>query len=168
MRHTTKPNPRLAKVHRNYTVDEIARLYDVHRNTVRAWIKRGLRTVDDRRPLLVLGRDLADFLHRRRTDRKRPCAIGQFYCMRCRTPRFPAGMAVAYLPLTPTQGNLSGHCSTCSARLFRRISLARLPQMQSILQVARPQGEEHIDESQNLSLNCDFIKDGQDHAHAPR
>ena len=45
----TRPNPRLAKIHRSYTVDEIATLYGVHRNTVRAWIARGLATVDQRR-----------------------------------------------------------------------------------------------------------------------
>jgi len=29
------PNPRLVKVHRNYLVEEIARLFRVHKNTVR-------------------------------------------------------------------------------------------------------------------------------------
>jgi hypothetical protein len=38
------PNPRRAKIHRNYTVAEIATLYTVHRNTVREWIKHGLPT----------------------------------------------------------------------------------------------------------------------------
>ena len=61
------PNPRLAKIHRSYTVEEIASLYGLHRNTVREWIKRGLPVCDDRRPQLVLGRDLAKFLETRRT-----------------------------------------------------------------------------------------------------
>ena len=56
------PNHRLAKIHRNYTVDEVANLFAVHRNTVRQWIKSGLPTTDSRRPLLILGRDLVAFL----------------------------------------------------------------------------------------------------------
>jgi hypothetical protein len=34
------PNYRLVKIHRNYTVEEIARLLKVHKNTVRGWINR--------------------------------------------------------------------------------------------------------------------------------
>jgi hypothetical protein len=36
------PNYRLVKIHRNYSVEEIARLCGKHKNTVRAWLKDGL------------------------------------------------------------------------------------------------------------------------------
>ncbi|MEO7863683.1 MAG: helix-turn-helix domain-containing protein, partial [Nitrospirales bacterium] len=39
---TRHPNPRLVKIHRNYTVEEIANLFGIRRNTVREWVKRGL------------------------------------------------------------------------------------------------------------------------------
>ncbi|MGE0484834.1 MAG: hypothetical protein AB7Q81_11900 [Gammaproteobacteria bacterium] len=44
-----RPNPRLAKLHRSYTEEEVARLFDIHRNTVRACIKQGLSVIDTRR-----------------------------------------------------------------------------------------------------------------------
>jgi hypothetical protein len=78
------PNPRLAKIHRNYTVEEVAALFDVHKNSVRNWVKGGLPTSDDRRPMLILGRDLVAFLQARRVKNKRPCQPGEIYCMRCR------------------------------------------------------------------------------------
>ena len=37
------PNYRLVKIHHSYTVEEIARLFGSHRNTVRRWLKLGLR-----------------------------------------------------------------------------------------------------------------------------
>jgi hypothetical protein len=163
----TRPNPRLAKIHRSYTVDEIAKLYGVHRNTVRAWIARGLPTVDERRPVLVLGSHLVAFLQARRTANKRPCGPGEIYCLRCREPRKPAGEAVRYQPVTPTQGSLVGLCGCCGAGLNRRVSLAKLPLVSAGLAVTSAQGREHIDESPQPSLNSDFKQDNPDHANAP-
>jgi hypothetical protein len=163
----TRPNPRLAKIHRSYTVDEIAKLYGVHRNTVRSWIARGLPTVDERRPLLVLGNHLAAFLQARRAANKRPCGPGEIYCLRCREPRQPAGGVVRYRPLTTTQGSLVGLCACCGAGLNRRVSLAKLPLVSAGLVVTQQQAPEHIDESQQPSLNSDFKQDNLDHANAP-
>ncbi len=84
------PNPRLAKIHRNYTVDEVAHLFGVHRNTVREWVKRGLPTTDGKRPMLILGCDLVAFLGARRAKNKRTCQPGEIYCVRCRAPKAPA------------------------------------------------------------------------------
>src|SRR5216683_7791116 len=82
------PNPRLVKIHRNYTVEEIALRFGVHKNTVREWVKRGLPTVaDKKRPMLILGADLAAFLQARRAKNKRTCQAGEIYCVRCRSPK---------------------------------------------------------------------------------
>ena len=71
------PNPRLVKIHRNYTVEEIASLFGVHRNTVRQWIKQGLPTSDQKRPFLILGRGLVAFLQARRKKNRRTCQPGE-------------------------------------------------------------------------------------------
>lgn len=55
-------NFRLVKIHRNYTVEEVALLLSVHKNTVRTWVKECLPVIDDKRPKLILGRDLSAFL----------------------------------------------------------------------------------------------------------
>jgi excisionase family DNA binding protein len=163
-----RANPRLAKIHRNYTVEEIATLYGVHRNTVRQWIKAGLPVVDQRRPVLVLGAALADFLRKRRTVNKRPCRPGEIYCVRCREPRLPAGGDVRYHPITPTQGNLVGLCPSCSAGLFRRVSAANLGQFDGVLRITLPPAGEHISKSTQPSVDSDFKQDDQDHANAQR
>ena len=64
------PNHRRVKIHRNYTVDEAARILDVHKNTVRQWLKNGLPAIDDRRPLLILGSELSAYLKKRRANNK--------------------------------------------------------------------------------------------------
>lgn len=162
-----RANPRLAKIHRNYTVEEIATLYGVHRNTVRQWIKAGLPVVDQRRPVLVLGAALADFLRKRRTVNKRPCRAGEMYCVRCREPRVPAGGDVRYHPVTATQGSLVGICPTCAAGLYRSVSAANLGRFEGLLRIRLPPAVEHIGKSAQPSVNSDFTQDAQDHANAP-
>jgi len=150
------PNPRLAKIHRSYTVEEVAGLYGVHKNTVRAWIKDGLPTSDDRRPLLILGKELAAFLQRKREANKRPCRPGQIYCVRCRAPQVPAGGMADYQELTLTSGNLVGICPHCDSMMYRRVSFAKLAEISGDLEVSLPHALQHIDESPNPSVNCDL------------
>ena len=150
------PNPRLAKIHRNYTVDEVAHLFGVHRNTVREWVKRGLPTNDGKRPMLILGRDLVAFLTARRAKNKRTCQPGEIYCVRCRAPRAPAGEMVDYVPVTATLGNLVAICSACETMMYRRVSLAKLEHVRGILDITMPQALEHIGESAQPTVNSDL------------
>ena len=150
------PNPRLAKIHRNDTVDEVAHLFGVHRNTVREWVKRGLPTNDGTRPMLILGRDLVAFLTARRAKNKRTCRPGEIYCVRCRAPRAPAGDMVDYVPVTATLGNLVAICSACETMMYRRVSLARLEQVRGNLDITMPQALEHIGESAQPTVNSDL------------
>ncbi len=163
---TRHHNHRLAKIHRNYTVEEIAVLYDVHRNTVREWIKRGLPTSDRKRPLLILGSDLYAFLLARRTKNKRPCRAGEIYCVRCRAPRTPAGNMAEYRPVTATLGNLIGICPCCDCLMYRRVNVAKLPMVRGELEVTLAQGSPRIGESTQPSVNSDLRREPGSHAKA--
>lgn len=127
-RSRSRPNPNLPKCHRTYTAEETARLFGVHKNTVRAWIKDGLPVLDSRKPLLIAGDDLANYLRERRARNKRPCGPGQLYCVRCRRPQEPAGAMVDYEIVTPEVGNVVGLCPDCGTLMNRRTALARLAQ----------------------------------------
>jgi len=153
--HRRLPNPRRIKIHRSYSVEETAALLDIHKNTVREWLRRGLPALNDRRPLLILGRDLVDFLNARRRANKRPCRPGEIYCVRCRQPQTPAGSEARYVPLNETGGNLIGICPACSTIMYRRIGAARLLHEATILTICLPLAPEHIGERCKPSVNCD-------------
>lgn len=152
-------NHRLVKTRRTYTTEEAARLFGIHRNTVRAWLKAGLSTIDKTRPALIAGSDLVDFLLKRRQRNKRPCAAGELYCLRCRVPRRPAGNEAHYHPITATTGNLEGVCPECSLRMFRRVNRACLDAARGNLTIRMPEAPEHISESPHGSVNCAFIEE---------
>jgi len=140
----TRLNPYLAKIHWNYTVEEVAILLGFHKNTVRKWIKKGLPTIDNRRPTLILGSDLREFLLARRKKRKRHCPPGTIYCVRCKEPKIPMGKMVDYQKITETKVNLIGICPDCETVIHQFIGLARLEQIQQFFDVSMPQVEKHI------------------------
>src|SRR5947207_2849355 len=146
-----RPNPRLAKIHRNYTVDEVARLFGIHKGTVRHWVKLGLPTTDEQRPMLILGRDLRAFIEQRRAASKRPCAPGQIYCVRCRTPRDPAPGLVECRARGPSF-DLVGICPNCGTLMYRRVSLRNFIESVGSLQVTLPEGLSRIDKRLSTSV----------------
>jgi hypothetical protein len=151
-----RPNYRLVKLHRNYTVEEVARLLGKHKNTVRAWVKAGLPTCDRRRPTLILGPDLAAYLQARRAKNKRPCQPGEIYCVRCRAPKRPDGNMADYIPITETFGNLEGICPDCEGMMYRRASRAKLPEIWAKLDITFTEAERRVSDSGVPIVNSDF------------
>ena len=154
------PNPHLVKIHRSYTVTEAAETLRVHKNTVRAWLKAGLPTVDDSRHALILGRELRADLERKRASAKRPTPPGMIYCLKCRGHTNPAEGVVEYIPLTPTTGNLRALCATCGKLIHRRVSRAGISIAIPNLTVRMLEGESHLRESACPSLNCNIQTKG--------
>ena len=137
-------------------MEEVASRFGVHRNTVRDWVRRGLPISDNKRPMLILGRDLFAFLQARRAKNKRPCGPGEIYCVRCRKPQKPAGGMVDYRIITKVLGNLVALCPDCESLMNRRVSISKLARVRGDMEVRMPLGLEHIVESDGPSVNCAF------------
>lgn len=128
-------DPRRIKIHRNYTVEEAADALGVHKNTVRLWIKQGLPTVDERRPTLLQGEAIRAFHDNRKAKRKHRLSAGEFYCLKCRSPKTPAGGMADYVATSADLGNLTGLCPDCETIMHRRTSLAKLDRIKGDLEV---------------------------------
>jgi hypothetical protein len=150
-----RPDPRRVKIHRNYTVADIARRLDVHRNTVRHWLKDGLRVIEGIWPTLILGAELRRFLTEKRSRRKRPTPPGHIYCMRCREPMRPALGLVDYVPRSSANGNLEGICPTCEAMLNRCVRLSDLARVTAGLDVRITPAKERLRQTSQPSVNHD-------------
>jgi hypothetical protein len=152
-------NPRLIKLHRPYSVEEVARTLGVHKNSVRGWIKGGLTTVDRSRPVLILGHELRSYLESKRKSAKRPCPPGTLYCFKCRLPRAPAMGMVEAICQNATTGNLSAICEVCGTMMHRRARLDAIGTIMPNLDVQIREAEPRIYEHPAPSLNCDNRKD---------
>lgn len=153
-------NPNRAKIHRNYTVEEVASLFDAHKNTVRNWIKKGLPVCDDQRPALILGSELREYLQAQRKVNKQKCKPYEMYCMRCRSPQRPAENMVDYEPITASTGRLIGLCSCCEGIINKYASLTGLSKIIDELDVSLPSTVKHINKMTKPLLNCDLTNRG--------
>jgi len=150
------PNYPRVKTLRSYTVEEIAGLFGVHKNTVRNWVKNGLASIDRKRPMLISGYDLAEFLQKRRVKNKQPCKPGEIYCVRCRVPKRPAGDMAEYSSVNEKIGNLIAICPTCDTIMNKRVSFARIGDIRGEIDITFPEELRHISDSAKPSINCDL------------
>ncbi len=150
------PNHLHVKTLRTYSVEEVADLYGVHKNTVLNWKKSGLAPIDNKKPMLFRGDTLAAFLKAKRIKNKKPCKPGEIYCVRCRAPKVPAGDMAEYQPVTATVGNLLAICPDCELMMNRRISFSKLELFRRQMDITLPQALQHIVESNQPTVNSDL------------
>jgi Helix-turn-helix domain len=153
-RRNRRPDRRRVKALRSYTIEDVARTLAVHRNTVRHWIKAGLHIIDDKRPILILGSDLAEYLLRRREARRQPCLVGQMFCLKCRKPQEPAGRMADFVASSATSGALVGICPACNRLMYRRVSVARLSEVADALDVHIRRAQPRIEDTAIPNVKC--------------
>jgi len=152
---TRRANPQRVKLHRSYSVPELAACCNVHKNTIRHWQVNGLEAIDHHRPTLFQGATVRTFLAKRNTSRKQPCPPGTLYCLRCRTPRKPALGMVDFVPITADSGNLRAICEACETVMHRRARKADLTRIMPDCTVQIAQGQPRLNGRALPSLNCD-------------
>lgn len=155
---THSMNPNKAKIHRSYTVEEVADLYGVHKNTVRAWIKLGLSVCDDKKPMLILGADLRVFIQKKKAKRKQTCQPWEMYCVRCRKPQTPFGGMADYVADNEARGRLIALCPECEGGLNKYANLSSIKALGDKLDVALPRALNHLNKMTNPLLNSDLNK----------
>lgn len=138
-----RADPRRIKIHRSYTVEQLAQLLGCHKNSVRQWLKQGLEFLDDgKRPLLIQGSVARRFLEARRRSRKRRCQPHELYCLRCQEPRAPAALQAHYRAAPGQAGLLSAACSVCGTAMFKRVAESSLTVLEQSLDLKISEGEE--------------------------
>ena len=119
---------------RCYTIPEAAGITGVSDRTIRAWIKQGLTAMTDERPTLVRGDALVNFIQRQRQGRKSRLSPDEFYCLKCRAARKPAGGLVD-CETDGTRAKLTALCETCDTIMHRPIAHERVPILAIIFDV---------------------------------
>lgn len=151
-------NPRAAKIHRSYTVEQTATLYTTTKGTVRNWIKQGLKVCNKQKPILLHGSDLNQFHAEKRQKYKRPCSEKEIYCMRCREPRQISHGLVEFEHINEKTGNLKSICPVCSTLMFKRVNFQKLKLIAQEIGLTLTEHQLHIIDTQQPSVNDNLMK----------
>jgi hypothetical protein len=141
-------------------VEDTSRLFDIHKNTVRHWLKQGLATIDDQRPTLIRGEELRRFLADRRAKAKQACGPGRIFCLPCRGPKEPAGNMAECVVTSDTTGTLQAICPDCGRMIYRRVNPQKLNTVRGELDVTITQARARIAETARPNVNCDSSERG--------
>ena len=164
---TKYPSPHRIKIHHTYTIEEIARVLRIHKQTVRRWEKAGLSAIDDGRPRLILGTEIRRFLSERRRQARRPSPPGHMFCFRCRSPKIPSGGLADLLPLTAAIANLCAMCD-CGTLMYRWVSRRTIGVAMRNLLVTMPDAQSRLTGGASASQNVQFIELWKPYAKSQR
>lgn len=111
----TKINSGGINKHMSYTIRQLESLLNVGEKTVLRWIDKGLKAVpSSKRPILILGFDLKEFLKNKDSKTKVKLKRNEFYCLGCKAPRRAKRGSLKTLSDRKT-----GECHVCNGKMSR-------------------------------------------------
>jgi hypothetical protein len=147
--------PRAVKANRCFDVAELAAQLGVHRNTIRAWLGKGLKPLADGRPIMFTSAAVNVFLSSRKAAQRVKCPPGTIYCLKCRAARRPAGGLVEIIAINAASGNLKGICETCGTTMHRRVPIASIVAIMPGINVQSTGQRARLIGCSHSPLNCD-------------
>ncbi len=117
-----RANPMAVKAALTYDINEAALALDKTPATIRNWHKDGLVVMSSRKPFLISGAAIQEYLRARYKAAKRPLGPDQLFCPSCRAGRKPWAMAVTITPMASSTSLLKGVCESCASGCTRMIA----------------------------------------------
>ncbi len=142
----TKINCRGVNKYRSYTIRELLPLLvpPVGEKTFQRWMDKGLKIVPgSKKPILILGSDLKEFLKNKDAKKKVKLKRNEFLCLKCKEPRRAKRGSIKTLSDRKT-----GICSVCSGKVSRIIK----PYQKGLFDTHAQHSNVHYHEQTQLSL----------------
>ncbi len=99
----------------SYTIKEMSDCLKINEKTCLRWIENGLSIVpDSKRPILILGSEIKNFLRKKDSKKKIKLKRCEFYCFTCKTARNAKQGSIKKL-----QGQKTALCRVCGGKMCR-------------------------------------------------
>ncbi len=153
-----KYNTNFIKATLNYSVNDISELFKVHKRTVQEWLKEGLYKIDNRKPFLVLGSDLEEFIKNRQGKRKVKCNSNEFYCLKCHKSQTSWNNLVDINILNESRVMIIGICSQCNTKINKISTTEEINNIKQIFMVQKIHNKNLIEFNSSI-LKTDIKKE---------
>ena len=118
----TRINRKGVSKHMSYILKELTGRLDVGEKTILRWIDKGLLTVPGgKKPILILGDDLIEFL-KKKDAKKGKLKRNEFFCFACKGPRLAKKGSIKVLSDRKT-----GDCRDCGAKMSKLFTSRKHP-----------------------------------------
>lgn len=99
----------------SYTIKEISDCLDINEKTCLRWIENGLSIVPgSKRPILILGSEIKNFLIKKDSKKKIKLKRSEFYCFTCKAARNAKQGSIK-----KGQGQKTAVCRVCGGKMCR-------------------------------------------------
>ncbi len=113
----TRYNPQIIYGYQSYTINELAKVYEMDKKTCLRWIEEGLRIVPGgKKPILMLGSEIKAFIRQKNSKKKVKLKRDEFYCFKCKAPRRAKRGTII-----KSQGSKKGVCGVCNGKMVKKI-----------------------------------------------
>ncbi|WP_133129010.1 helix-turn-helix domain-containing protein [Legionella nagasakiensis] len=160
-------NPRLIKQYRSYTIEQICALFTdkkLHPQTVRGWVKSGELEAITKKPIVIYGQVIKEFLENRNATRKQQLAFNQFKCLRCQEIVCPLDNTISLYRNKNGSFQAVGACQFCKTTIRRfykqnehlQLEQTFIIQEAEVTTICNPLSsacKTHLNSSQNDALN---------------
>jgi hypothetical protein len=141
-----------------YSIQQCSIALGISLATVRAWLRQGLPTVPNGKPILIPGDGLKTWLTQRRLSRKQSCKSDELYCCRCRVPRMAKVGSVVIAKRNSKTVAIRALCGTCNTRMNKGGSLAKRSEIAAAFGLITPL-QEHLAGCENPAVNQHLEKE---------
>lgn len=119
-----------------YDIDEVCALYKsqgLHAQTVRSWIKKGLKAIKGT-PTLIYGNDLIVFLKKINESSKCKTEFDQMFCMKCKDAK-PAFKKQIALEKANQSIRAKAICRDCKSTMNKSYKMDDIPKLKRMFYV---------------------------------
>ncbi len=120
-----------------HDVEAICRIYKIHPKTVHGWFEKGLKPIDNKKPMLIYGYDLKQFLGKVNESKKCSGSFETIFCMSCKEQKNPLQKQIIIEQFEQKFLRVKARCSGCKKPLNKSYPLDELQQLKRIFDVVQ-------------------------------